>query len=173
MTGGAAGQSGLDALDRYTGTKVSSGKFTPLSEANAGKPALDPQEEYIFELVERDAKESNGFLSDKDKQAGAVAPKVMKAFLTWKETKTGNLVFMTQRIDSLYWGNSDGTMKSGVISFLEDIGIPVPAGKIPHWGSTFILTMKIRARVVPRIKNNQPVPNEYKFKEGSFRKYTA
>ena len=160
-----------DALDNYTGTKVSTGKFPAMSEKNKGKPKLDPQEEYVFELVERDAKPGKGFQSKDDKAAGKEAPRVMKAFLTWKEQKTGNLVLQTYRIDQLFWGNPDGTMKSGVLQFLEDVGMPVPRDKIPSWGSTFILTMKIRARVVPRQRNNEIVPDEYIFKEGSFRKY--
>jgi hypothetical protein len=53
-----------------------------------------------------------------------------------------------------------------VIKFAEDIGIPIPAGKIPTWDNVFIPTMKIRARVVP-----STAKDEYFFKEGSFRKY--
>lgn len=161
----------LDALDQYHGTQVASGKFPAMSEKNKGKLKLDPQEEYVFELIERDAKPGKGFQSSEDKAANKEPPKVMKAILIWKELNTGNQVLMTERIDKLYWGNADGTMKSGVIQFLEDIGMPVPKDQIPAWGSTFILTMKIRARVIPRIKNNAIVPDEYIFKAGSFRKY--
>lgn len=161
----------LDALDQYHGTVVSTGKFPALSEKNKGLSKLDPQEEYVFELIERDAKPGKGFQSPEDKAAGKPATPVMKAFLIWKEVKTGNLILMTERIDKLYWGNTDGTMKSGVLQFLEDIGMPVPKDQIPNWGTTFILTMKIRARVIPRIKNNVVVPDEYVFKAGTFRKY--
>lgn len=161
----------LDALDQYHGTQIASGKFPAMSEKNKGLQKLDPQEEYIFELIERDAKEGKGFQSADEKAANKPAPKVMKAFLIWKEVKTGNLVLMTERIDKLYWGNADGTMKSGVLQFLEDIGMPIPKDQIPNWGSTFILSMKIRARVIPRIKNNAIIPDEYIFKAGTFRKY--
>ena len=161
----------LDALDQYHGTQIAKGNFPAMSEKNKGLPKLDPQKEYVFELIERDAKEGKGFQSAEEKAQNKPAPKVMKAFLIWKELKTGNLVLMTERIDKLYWGNPDGTMKSGVLQFLEDIGMQVPKDQIPNWGSTFILTMKIRARVVRRIKNDLIVPDEYVFKSGSFRKY--
>ena len=161
----------MDALDGYRGTKIASGKFKTMGEKNKGLPKLDPQEEYVFELVERDAKEQNGFQTKEDKAQNKPAAKVMKALLTWKEVQSGVQVFMTQRIDQLYWGNADGTMKSGVLRFLEDIGMPQEKDHIPTWQSTFILTMKIRARVQPRIKNNEIVPDEYVFKAGSFRGY--
>ena len=161
----------LDALDQYHGTQISAGKFPSMGEKNKGLSKLDPQEEYVFELIERDAKLGKGFQSAEDKAANKPAPQIMKAFLIWKETKSGNLVLMTERIDKLHWGNPDGTMKSGVLQFLEDIGMPVPKDQIPSWGSVFILTMKIRARVVRRIKNDLIVPDEYVFKAGSFRKY--
>ncbi len=161
----------MDALDQYSGTKIAAGKYPAMGEKNKGKPKLDPQEEYIFELIERDAKSGKGFQSREDKAAGKEVPKVVKAFLTWKEEKTGNLILQTLRIDQLFWGNPDGSMKSGVLQFLGDIGMSVPKGEIPVWGSKFILTMRIRARVVPRVKNNEVVQDEYIFKEGSFRKY--
>lgn len=161
----------LDALDQYHGTQIAKGNFPAMSEKNKGLPKLDPQEEYVFELVERDAKPGKGFQSAEDKAAGKPAPQVMKAFLIWKEASTGNLVLMTERIDKLYWGNPDGTMKSGVLQFLEDIGLAVPNGQIPNWGTTLILHMRIRARVIPRMKNNTIVPDEYVFKAGTFRKF--
>jgi hypothetical protein len=162
-----------DALDNYRGTQISgSKKFTPLSEENKGKPKLDSQEEYIFELVKRDLNlDARGFLSKEDAKAGQDAPRVAKVYLTWRELKTGNLVVQIEQIDKLYWGNPDGSMKSGVLSFLEDIGMAVPLNTLPSWGTTFILTMKIRARVNQRIKNNVAVPDEYIFKNGTFRKY--
>ena len=161
-----------DALDNYHGTKVSPGG-SHLGEKNRGKGPLDPQEEYIFELVERDAKPTKSSQSKEDRDAGKPAPVKMSALLTWKEQKTGVLVFQKFPIETLYWGNADGTMKSKVLSFLEDIGMPVPKNQIPAWGSTFIITMKIRARIVAKIKNGAAVPDEYYFKEGSFRKYQA
>ena len=162
-----------DALDGYQGTTVSKGgTFTPLSEENKGKTKLDPQEEYIFKLIKRDLKlDAKGFQSKEDKAAGKEAPKVAKVYLTWQENQTGNKLIQSERIDKLYWGNPDGTMKSGVLSFLEDIGMSVPKEVIPAWGSVFIISMKIRARIQPRIKNNEPVPDEYIFKNGSFRAY--
>lgn len=161
-----------DALDAYTGTVISNGKFTQMSEENKGKSTLDPQEEYVFELIKRDLNlKAKGFLSKEDKAAGKEAPPAAKVYLTFKELKTGNLVLLSERIDKLYWGNNDGTMKSGVLQFLEDVGMPQPKDKLPHWGSLFIISMKIRARVNLRIKENQIVPNEYIFKAGSFRKY--
>ena len=137
----------------------------------ASLAALAGLRDLDLELVERDAKPGKGFQSAEDKAANKPAPQIMKAFLIWKETRSGNLVLMTERIDKLYWGNADGTMKSGVLQFLEDIGMPVPKDQIPSWGSVFILTMKIRARVVRRIRNDLIVPDEYVFKAGSFRKY--
>ena len=163
-----------DALDSYKGTVIANGNFPQLSEENKGKPKLDPQEEYIFELVKRDLKEgAKGFQSKEDKAAGKEAPKVTKVFLIWKETASGNLIMQSERIDKLYYGNPDGSMKSGVLQFLEDIGMPQAKNNIPAWGTCFILSMKIRARVQQRIKNNEIVPDEYIFKDGSFRGYKA
>ena len=159
-----------DALDNYHGTKVATGGSF-LAEKNKGKPALDPQEEYVFELVERDAKPTKQGQSAEDKAAGKPAAIKMSALLTWREIKSGVLVGQRLPIESLYWGNADGSMKSKVLSFLDDIGMPIPKGTIPAWGSTFIISMKIRARVIPRIKNGVVVPDEYFFKEGSFRKF--
>ena len=160
----------MDALDQYHGTKVSTG-ITGMGEKNKGKTKLDPQEEYVFELVERDARQGRAFQTKEDKEKGKEPEKVMKAFLIWREVKSGVLVLQSHRIDRLFWGNADGSMKSKVLSFLEDIGMPQPKDSIPHWGSTFVLTMKIRARIIRRMKNDVIVPDEYLFKEGSFRKY--
>lgn len=159
-----------EALQNYRETTISQGgKYTPMAELNKGKPQLDPQEEYVFELIEGDAKPSKAGLSKEDKAAGKEAPKRMAALLTWKEEKSGVLVFQKEFIDKLYWGNSDGTMKSRVIQFLEDIGIPCPKDKIPAWGSVFMSGMHIRARVQQKVRNNQPVQDEYIFK--SVRQY--
>ena len=162
----------MDDLDQYHGTKVASGGFAKIAEENKGKPPLDPQEEYVFELIERHLKtDARGFQSAEDKAANKSAPQVAKVYLTWKEIKTGNLLIMTHRIDRLYWGNQDGSMKSGVLQFLEDIGMSYAKDQIPAWGSTFIVTMKIRARAAQKIRNGAPVPGEYIFKSGSFRKF--
>ena len=159
-----------DALDNYHGTKISTGASN-LGEKNKGKGVLDPQEEYIFELVERDAKPVKSSQSKEDHDAGKEAPRKMSALLTWKEQKSGILIFQKFPIESLYWGNADGSMKSKVLVFLEDIGMPFARGQIPAWGSTFMNGMHIRARVVPKQRNGATVPDEYYFKEGSFRKY--
>lgn len=163
----------MDALDSYSGTKIAHGGFPTFGEKNKGKPKLDPQEEYVFELVERDARPGKGFQSKEDKAAGKEAPKVVKVYLTWKEANSGVQVLQSYRIDQLFWGNPDGSMRSGVLQFLEDIGMPVQQDVIPVWGATFVLTMKIRARVVPRIRNGEAVQDEYVFKEGSYRKYRS
>ena len=161
-----------ESLSNYRGTTVSQGKtFSPLGEKNAGKSPLDPQEEYAFELVEGDAKPVRSSQSAEDKKAGKEAPKKMSALLTWKEEKSGVLVFQKFPIEKIYWGNQDGSMKSKVIQFLEDIGIPCPKDKIPAWGSVFMTGMHIKARVQQKIRDGKPVPDEYIFKEGSFRQY--
>ena len=160
----------MDALDNYNGTKVSTGASN-LGEKNKGKGQLDPQEEYIFELVERDAKPVKSSQSKEDRDAHKEPPKKMSALLTWKEQNTGILVFQKFPIESLYWGNADGSMKSKVLVFLEDVGIPFAPGQIPNWGNTFIVGMHIRARAVPKQRNGTAVLDEYYFKEGSFRKY--
>ena len=159
------------ALQNYRDTRIANGKFPSLAEKNAGKPKLDPQEEYVFVLEEGDAKEIKGFLSKEDKASGKEAPKQMNALLTWKEEKSGVLVFQMLRLDQLFWGNADGSMKSKAIQFLEDIGIPCPKDKVPAWGSVFMDGMHIRARVQQKVRNGQPVPDEYIFKDGSFRQY--
>ena len=152
----------------YTGTKTAN-SFSGLGEQNKGKGPLDPQEEYIFELVEAKDQQLKSWQSAEDKAAGKPASKKVHAATTWKETKSGILVFQKFNIETLSWGSGPTDSKrSKVIKFLEDIGIPMPQGKIPIWDNCFIPTMKIRARVVPSGK-----PDEYYFKEGSFRKFQA
>jgi len=148
------------------GTKIAQG-FASLGESNKGKGPLDPQEEYIFELVSADDKLIKGWQSSEDKAANKPAQKKHHAATTWRELKTGIEVFQKFNIETLSWGNGPTDSKrSKVIKFLEDIGIPVPKDKVPVWDNVFIPTMKIRARIVPSTK-----PDEYFFKEGSFRKY--
>ena len=156
---------------QYSGSKVA-GTFSALGEKNKGKGPLDPQEEYIFELVESEAKPMKAGQSKEDKAAGKEPAKKMNAALTWREVKSGILVFQHLQIETLSWGKGPSDpFCSKVLRFLNDIGIEVPQGKIPVWDNVFIPTMKIRARVVPSMKQGQPVPDEYIFKEGSFRKY--
>lgn len=150
----------------YQGTKLAS-SFSGLGELNKGKSPLDPQEEYLFELVEAKDQRLKAWQSAEDKAAGKPAPKKVHAATTWKEVKSGILVFQKFNIETLSWGKGPSDSKrSKVIKFMDDIGILAPEGKIPVWDNVFIPTMKIRARVVPATK-----PDEYFFKEGSFRKY--
>lgn len=153
------------------GTKIA-GQFSGLGEKNRGKGPLDPQEEYIFELAETDHGKLKGWQSAEDKAAGKQPPMKEHAKLTWKETKTGILVFQKMNIETLSWGNGPSDAKrSKVIKFMEDVGILAPKDKIPDWDNVFIPTMKIRARVIQSQKAGQVVPDEYIFKEGSFRAY--
>lgn len=150
------------------GTKIA-GNFSPLGEKNKGKGPLDPQEEYIFELVATEARSMKAWQSPEDKAAGKPPAKKMSAATTWREIKTGIEVFQRFNIETLSWGaGPTDSKRSKVIKFMDDIGIPLPQGKIPDWDNVFIPTMKIRARVVPATK-----PDEYFFKEGSFRKYSV
>jgi len=150
----------------YNGTKLAS-TFSGLGEQNKGKGPLDPQEEYIFELVEAKDQQLKAWQSADDKAAGKPAPKKVHAATTWKETKYGILVFQKFNIETLSWGKGPSDSKrSKVIQFMDDIGILAPEGKIPLWDNVFIPSMKIRARVVPAT-----LQDEYFFKEGSFRKY--
>jgi hypothetical protein len=150
----------------YQGTKLAS-TFSGTGEQNKGKGPLDTQEEYLFELVEAKDQQLKAWQSVEDKAAGKPAPKKVHAATTWKEIKSGILVFQKFNIETLSWGKGPSDSKrSKVIKFMDDIGIPAPEGKIPVWDNVFIITMKIRARVVPATK-----PDEYFFKEGSFRKY--
>ena len=151
---------------QYNGSKVA-GTFSKLGEQNKGKGTLDPQEEYIFELVEAKDQEMKAWQSAEDRAANKPAAKKVHAATTWKEIKSGILIFQKFNIETLSWGKGPTDSKrSKIIKFMEDIGIPAPEGKIPVWDNVFIPTMKIRARAVP--SNN---PDEYFFKEGSFRKY--
>jgi hypothetical protein len=153
------------------GSKVA-GNFSPLGEKNKGKGPLDPQEEYIFELVESEARPMKAGQSADDKKAGKEPAKKINAALTWREVKTSILVFQHLQIETLSWGKGPSDpFRSKVIRFMEDIGIPAPQGKIPDWDNVFIKTMKIRARIIQSTRQGQPVPDEYIFKEGSFRKY--
>jgi len=150
----------------YHDTKIA-GTFSQLGESNKGKGPLDPQEEYLFELVEAKDQQMKAWQSAEDKAAGKPAAKKVHAATTWKEIKSGILVFQKFNIETLCWGKGPTDSKrSKVIKFAEDIGIPIPDGKIPLWDNVFIPTMKIRARIVPSTK-----PDEYFFKEGSFRRY--
>lgn len=150
----------------YGGSKVA-GTFSKLGEQNKGKGTLDPQEEYVFELVEAKDQEMKAWQSSEDRAANKPASKKVHAATTWKEVNSGILIFQKFNIETLSWGKgSTDSKRSKIIKFMEDIGIPAPEGKIPVWDNVFIPTMKIRARAVP--SNN---PDEYFFKEGSFRKY--
>lgn len=152
----------------YNGSKIAS-SFLGLSEQNKGKAPLDPQEEYIFELIEAKEQQLRAWQSPEDRAANKPAAKKVHAATTWRETKGGILVFQKFNIETLSWGKGPSDSKrSKVIKFADDIGIPMPEGKIPVWDNVFIPTMKIRARIVPGAK-----PDEYYFKEGSFRKFTA
>jgi hypothetical protein len=153
------------------GSKVA-GNFSPLGEKNKGKGPLDPQEEYIFELVESEARPMKAGQSAEEKKAGKEPAKKINAALMWREVKTSILVFQHLQIETISWGKGPADpFRSKVIRFMEDIGIPAPQGKIPDWDNVFIKTMKIRARIVQSTRQGQPVPDEYVFKEGSFRKY--
>jgi hypothetical protein len=150
----------------YTETKIA-GTFSKIGEENKGKGPLDPQEEYLFELVEAKDQQMKAWQSAEDKAKGLTPPKKTHAATTWRETKSGILVFQKFNIETLSWGKGPTDSKrSKVIKFMDDIGIPCPENKIPDWNNVFIPTMKIRARVVPATK-----PDEYFFKEGSFRAY--
>ena len=149
-------------------TSKAAGAFSKLGELNAktGKK-LDPQEEYIFELLEAKDQPMKSWQSAEDRAAGKTAAKKVHAATTWREITTGIEVFQKFNIETLSWGKGPTDSKrSKVIKFAEDIGISIPEGKIPVWDNVFIPTMKIRARVVPAT-----APDEYYFKEGSFRKY--
>lgn len=148
-------------------TSKAAGTFSKLGELNKGKGPLDPQEEYIFELIEAKDQPMKAWQSAEDKASGKPASKKIHAATTWKELKTGIEIFQKFNIETLSWGKGPTDSKrSKVIKFADDIGISIPEGKIPVWDNVFIPTMKIRARVVPAT-----APDEYFFKEGSFRKY--
>ena len=148
-------------------TSKAAGTFSKLGELNKGKGPLDPQEEYIFELIEAKDQPMKAWQSAEDKASGKPASKKIHAATTWKETKTGIEIFQRFNIGGISRGKGPTDSKrSKVIKFADDIGISIPDGKIPVWDNVFIPTMKIRARVVPAT-----APDEYFFKEGSFRAY--
>ena len=148
-------------------TSKAAGTFSKLGELNKGKGPLDPQEEYVFELIEAKDQQMKSWQSPEDRAAGKPASKKVHAATTWKEQKTGIEIFQRFNIETLSWGKGPTDSKrSKVIKFADDIGIGIPEGKIPVWDNVFIPTMKIRARVVPAT-----APDEYFFKEGSFRAY--
>jgi len=148
-------------------TSKAAGTFSKLGEINKGKGPLDPQEEYVFELIEAKDQQMKSWQSPEDRAAGKPASKKVHAATTWKEQKTGIEIFQRFNIETLSWGKGPTDSKrSKVIKFADDIGIGIPEGKIPVWDNVFIPTMKIRARVVPATS-----PDEYFFKEGSFRAY--
>ena len=158
------------------GTKIA-GNFSPLGEKNKGKGALDPQEEYIFSLIGTESRPMKAGQSAEDKKAGKEPVKKINAALTWECVNPGKpgdgvQVFQHLQIETLSWGKGpQDPFRSKVITFMEDIGIPCPQPKIPDWDNVFIPTMKMRARVIASQRQGQIVPDEYIFKEGSFRKY--
>lgn len=171
MVGGAAGQrSAVDDLDSYSSPKAGvSGEFEKIEQQNAGKPGLDRQEEYIFELVDRRLlKGVPGFKKDEH---------VDKVLLTWKEVLTGNLVQNSFRIDNPVWNEKQPSFQSPVITFFDNIGMPLPkdieAVKRPgFWGPKFIISMKMRARINQVIDSNgAPTPGKYKIELATVRKY--
>lgn len=149
MTAGASGQRAqIDDLDGYASPKAGiSGQFPKLEELNKDKPPLEKQEEYVFELQDRRLmKQVAGFKKEE---------KVDKVLCIWKEIQSGNLVQNSFRIDNPVWNEKQPAFQSPVITFFENIGYPLP--KNPEtiktegfWGSRFVRTMKIRARVTPR-----------------------
>jgi hypothetical protein len=148
-------------------TSKVAGTFSKLGELNAGKGTLDPQEEYIFELVEAKDQLMKAWQSAEDKGKNLPATKKAHAATTWRELKTGIQVFQKFNIETLSWGKGlTDSKRSKVLKFMDDIGISIPEGKIPVWDNCFIPPMKIRARIVPAT-----APDKYFFKEGSFRKY--
>jgi hypothetical protein len=149
-------------------TSKAAGTFSKLGESNkATGQKLDPQEEYIFELVEAKDQPMKAWQCPKDRAAGKPAAKKVHAATTWKEIKTGIQVFQKFNIETLSWGKGPTDSKrSKVLKFMDDIGISIPEGKIPVWDNCFIPTMKIRACIVPAT-----APDEYFFNESSFHKY--
>jgi len=149
-------------------TSKAAGTFSKLSELNkATGKKLDPQEEYIFELIEAKDQPMKAWQSPEDRAAGKPPAKKVHAATTWREVTTGIEIFQKFNIETLSWGKGPTDSKrSKVLKFMDDIGLNIPEGKIPVWDNCFIPTMKIRARVVPAT-----TPDEYYFKEGSFRKY--
>ena len=171
MTAGAAGQAGtVDDLDGYASPKAGvSGQFEKIEKRNEGKPQLDRQEEYVFELEDRRLlKGVPGFKSGE---------KVDKVLCTWKEIQSGNLVQCSFRIDNPVWNDKQPDFQSPVISFFDNIGMPLPrdieAVKKPgFWGPKFIKTMKIRARVTPgRNDKGEQIPGKYKIELATVRQY--
>lgn len=148
MTTGAAGQRPqTDELDGYASPKAGvSGQFPKLEELNQDKTQLEKQEEYVFELHDRRLlKGVDSFKKD---------TKVDKVLCTWKELNSGNMVQNSFRIDNPVWNEKQPAFQSPVINFFDNIDWPLPkdleAVKAPgFWGSRFIKTMKIRARINP------------------------
>jgi len=171
MTGGAAAQSSTDDLDSYASTKAGvAGQFPKIEEQNQGKPRLDKQEEYVFELVDRKLlKGSKGF------KQGELVDKIL---LTWKEVTTGNLVQNSFRIDNLVWNENSPAFQSPVITFFENIDYPLPRDPATvtrqgFWGPKFIKSMKIRARITPGKNGDVLVPGKYKLELATVRKFKA
>lgn len=170
MTAGAVGQSQVDELDGYASPKAGvAGQFKKIEELNQGKPQLDRQEEYTFSLKDRRLiKNAPGFKKDE---------KVDKVLLTWEELTTGNLVQNSFRIDNPVWNEKQPDFQSPVITFFENIGMPLvketEAVKRPgFWGPKFILTMKMLARVIPaRNDKGETVPGKYKLELATVRQY--
>ena len=171
MTAGAAGQrsNGMDDLDSYASPKAGvSGTFEKIEQRNAGKPALDRQEEYTFQLVDRKLlKGAAGF------NAGE---KVDKILLTWEECTTKNLVQNSFRIDNPVWNDKQPDFQSPVITFFDNIGAPLPRDpdavkRQGFWGPKFVLTMRIRARVTPIKHEGEPVPGKYKLELATVRQF--
>ena len=160
----------MDDLDAYASPNAQiSGQFQKPEEKNKGKSQLDRQEEYIFELMERRLlRGAAGFNNGK---------KVDKILCEWREINTGNIVVNSFRLDSPTWNDKSPELQSPILTFFDNIGMPIP--KDPEmvkrqgfWGSKFILTMRIRARVLPgKDGNGEVVPGKYKLDLGTVRQY--
>ena len=81
----------LDALDQYHGTQISTGKFPAMCEKNKGLPKLDPQEEYVFELIERDAKPGKGISECRGQSRRQARPGDHESVPHVERSQTGNL----------------------------------------------------------------------------------
>jgi hypothetical protein len=129
----------------------------PSELANANMQGLDDQTEYVWALQRVSLKR------DVPKNVRSPNGETCDVFYTvWQEEKTKNLIMIRFRVDHL--GNGWKRAKNpkferGIVQFFDRIGTPIDEGKVPSFGSLFIMGMRFRGRV--DIGLTDGIPNGY------------
>ena len=130
---------------------------------NPGLPALNGDDEYVFQLERVTLKQNVENAYNKGETQD-------RFYTLWKEEKTGNVVMIAFRVDKLVYNSHSPKFQTPVLTFFQKLGIPIPEGTEPNWGNLFIHGMRIRARVNPRMENGKPI-GSYNLEIATVRRY--